>query len=84
MQKKVKVFSCGVTFSVIIVVVQSTDMSNEQAAEQEFLKMLIRVCQTVRNPKNKRNRVVMSIPAARWEATFNERVEEIAHGKVQS
>ena len=59
-------------------VITNTDMAKEHAAEQEFLGMLVRVCRTVRSPKNPKNRVELSIPAARWEMIFSDRIKEMS------
>ena len=46
-------------------------------AEIEFLKLLIRTCQSVRTPRNPKHRVEMAVPAAQWEILFNQRLHDL-------
>lgn len=50
---------------------------SELDAEREFLKMLLKLCHTTRDPRNRRSRPEMVIVSSRWEMQFQKRLEEI-------
>lgn len=50
---------------------------SELKAEMEVLELLISSCRAVRNPANKKNRLELTVPAARWEAKLAERQREL-------
>lgn len=50
------------------------------AAETELLNLFIKTCHTVRDPRNRRSRIELVIPAAEWEKKFHARLDEIKQG----
>lgn len=50
----------------------------EIESEIEFLKMLLKVCHTTRDPRNRKSRPDMAIVSSRWEIKFQARLEELA------
>jgi Ser/Thr protein kinase RdoA (MazF antagonist) len=45
--------------------------------EKELLETFVRMCRTVRDPRNRKSRPEMAIPAARWEMKFESRIAEL-------
>jgi len=55
----------------------ASEIITETKTELELLELFLKVCRSVRDPRNKKSRAELAVHAARWEMKFNDRVQQI-------